>query len=474
MNTVIKKKPKIIIVVARGEVIRNFLYSRTLDVLSKHAEITVLSVECGEQITAPFRDKCKRIVPLEVFQEHHLVQRIRNLIELSHEHYLQSAQVHHRRRKRAARFSKPVDRLKWGIKGNISRLFSGQVGLKFLGQMEKLVSNMLEPANNFEDLFKEIQPDLVFNGSHLHAHPSYLPMQTAVRMGIKTAVFVFSWDNLAGRGRIYQPYDHFLTWNEGMRDTLLDMYPCFLPEQITVTGTPQFDYHFDPEFFWTREEFCSRVGADPSRPIIFYSTGQEYYMPEEPRIVHGIASMIRNKTTFKGAQLLVRIYPKDTSGRFDNLKKQFPDVIVPKVSWETKWQTPHYDDLALLTNTLRHSAVGINVASTVSLELAIMDKPVINVAYNPPEVDVWPVDYAEYYGFDHYKQVVESKAVQVAYSEKQLGKLLAKALDKPDLHASQRQDFIKKFFGSCLDGHSGERAAQCLLGLAGAGNKKFL
>ena len=92
-------------------------------------------------------------------------------------------------------------------------------------------------------------------------------------------------------------------------------------------------------------------------------------------------------------QLLVRVYPKDRTGRFDDIKRRYPDVLFPKVAWEPNWLTPMPDDTCMLTNTLRHAAVGINVASTVSLELCMFRKPVINVAYNPPGIDIYPFDY---------------------------------------------------------------------------------
>ena len=62
---------------------------------------------------------------------------------------------------------------------------------------------------------------------------------------------------------------------------------------LFVTGTPQFDFHFRPEFFRTREEFCSKVSADPSRPIVLYTTGMDNHMPEEARVIEGVYETLR-------------------------------------------------------------------------------------------------------------------------------------------------------------------------------------
>jgi len=104
------------------------------------------------------------------------------------------------------------------------------------------------------------------------------------------------------------------------------------PDQVSVTGTPQFDCHFRSEFQWTRDEFCRRVGADPSRPIVLYTTGMANHMPGEPRIVEGIAAMLREMSDLGRPQLMVRVYPKDLTGRFEPVKQSCPDVLFPALN----------------------------------------------------------------------------------------------------------------------------------------------
>src|SRR6185295_15902006 len=102
---------------------------------------------------------------------------------------------------------------------------------------------------------------------------------------------------------------------------------------------------------------------------VLYSTGMANHMPGEPRIVEGIAAMLRDMTDLGRPQLMVRVYPKDQTGRFEALKARCPDVLYPRIPWDPAWLTPAPEDAYVLGNMLRHSAVGINVASTVSLEM---------------------------------------------------------------------------------------------------------
>ena len=105
-----------------------------------------------------------------------------------------------------------------------------------------------------------------------------------------------------------------------------------------ITGTPQFDFHFETKYHWCASSFCAQVGADPARPIILYSSGMVNYMPQEMVIVEGIADMVNKMTGYGSPQLLVTVYPK-TAPMFDELKHQPADIIFQHVNWDQKWLT---------------------------------------------------------------------------------------------------------------------------------------
>jgi hypothetical protein len=345
--------------------------------------------------------------------------------------------------------------------------FANRSGLELLSRAERASSRWLRTTDAYLKQFQETRPDLVFNGSHVHSHVSLPAIQAAQWLGIPTAAFIFSWDNLTSQGRIIPPYDYYLVWNEDMRAQLLDLYRSVRPEQVVVTGTPQFDFYFRPEHHWSRRDFCERVGADWTRPIVFYTTGMSNHMPGEDRIVEGLADVVNGMTQFGPPQLLVRVNPKDRTGRFDVLRARRPDIIFSPVAWEQSWHTPKLDDIGVFTNSLRHADVGINITSTVSLELCMFDKPVLNIGYNPPD-DAVVRSFARYYSFDHYRPVTNSGAVAIAYSPGDVRGLLEDALTHPETAREARQRLITKFFGGTLDGYSGKRVSDALLEMAGS------
>jgi hypothetical protein len=456
-------QPQIVAILPRGEAIRNFVYSGALDEINLEAGLALLSVLPSDEIHELLRSRYQKVYELEEIDENYAVKSLREILDMAHGRWLWSEAAKERWRLRDSEATTVNLQLKRWLKKLACYPFANPPGLKLLSAIERGASKGLRITDKYVDLFKELRPSLVFNGSHIHSKVAIQAVQAAQWLGIPTATFLFSWDNLTSQGRIMLDYDYYLVWNEAIRNQLLGMYPSIKSEQVFVTGTPQFDFHFRKEFHWTREEFCERVGADPARPIILYSTGMANHMPGEPEIVEGIARRLREMTDWGPPQLLVRVYAKDLTGRFESLKRKYPDILFPEVPWEPAWLTPKVEDTYLLTNTLLHCAAGINVASTISLELCMFDKPVINIGYNPDSVEPKVLDYSRYYLFDHYRPVVESGAVEVAYSQTEMHQLLTQALQAPSRLSKERQALTRQFFGDSLDGRSSSRVAEALL-----------
>ena len=443
------------------------MYSGALDQVLEQTDLTVLSVIPSDSIGALLHARYPSVIPLDTrIKEHRIVSSLRDILDMAHGRWLWTVAARQRWRVHDVEATTVGARMKRLLKKSACYLFASRRGVEALSQVERAVSGWFRTSDQYLELFRRCKPSLVFNGSHVHASSAIPPVQAAQRLGIPTAAFIFSWDNLTSQGRIIPPYDYYLVWNSALRDRLLDIYRNVRLDQVFVTGTPQFYPHFRSSTYWSREDFCARVRANPARPIVVYTTGMANHMPGEPRIVQGIADMLRSMSDFGPPQLLVRVYPKDRTGRFEELKRTHPEIIFPEVPWESAWLTPRIEDTALLANTLRHAAVGINVASTISLELCMFDKPVINVAYNPPGVNVEPSDYRRAYDFDHYRPVVESGAVTLARSEAEMSELLCRALHRPHELSPNRRRLLGSMFDGTLDGRSANRVADVLCRLA--------
>lgn len=462
------KKPHIVMVIPRGESVRNFLYSDTLKVLGEQARVTLVSVIHDPEFVRRFGSCTERIVPLEVYPEKTFVRRLQTLVHNVHFRWLWSGVARWRFNHDDSLAQTPGQKLLRQSYKALLRLLANRPTLEILTSLERKLTYHLRPTQTFNDLFAELQPDLVFNTSHVHGPASDLPMRVAHQMGLPTAGFIFSWDNLTSRSRIMVPYNYYLVWHQQMYDKLLDIYHKIKPEQVFITGTPQFDFHFQPQFWLSRQELCARLGLDPNRPFVLYTTGIDRHFPQEHLMVQSVIRILKEMTDIR-PQLVVRNYAKGTSDEMLALSHvPIPDVFFPEMKWDKEWFMPAEEDQLLLTGMLRECAVGINAASTVSLELLMHDKPVINLGFDPPGSDL--LDYQHYTWhvdvFDHYIPVTKSGAVMVTRSEQDMKNFLRRGLTQPQADSALRHQFIQQMFGNTLDGQSGRRVAETLIELA--------
>jgi hypothetical protein len=340
--------------------------------------------------------------------------------------------------------------------------------LEVMTGIERRATWALRPNDYFPDLFKRVKPDLVFNCSHIHGEAGELPMKVAKRMGIPTAGFIFSWDNLTSRSRIFVPYDYCLVWHEFMKRQLLSIYPHIPESKVFVTGTPQFDFHFKPQYLLKREELCLRLGLNPQRPFVLYTTGVDQHFPEEHRTVQLVIDLLQKIPVQPKPQLVVRTYVKGTSPEMKALAaRKLPDVVFPPVMWEEKWFTPMYEDLEVYSSLVRHCALSINAASTVTLEAFLFNKPVINLGWDPPGSSLPRYfRYWRHIEFDHFWPVANSGGTMVAKSEKEMEEMLIMGLTQPEALKSAQDKFMREMFNGTTDGHAGRRVAEKLLELA--------
>jgi hypothetical protein len=462
------RRGHVAVLLPRGETLRNFVYTGALDQAALEVGITPVSVIPDVEYRDLLRDRYGSIHELVEIPEHRLTLIVRELLDMAHGRHLWSQAAQQRWRLRDSEAVTMPSKVVRAVKKAIAIPLATSRGVRTLSSLERFLSRKLATTNHYTQIWKSIQPTLVFNTSHVHSTIALQAVQAAQWLGIKTATFIFSWDNLTSQGRIIPAYDYYLVWNADLRRQLLSLYPDVRDEQIVVTGTPQFDSHFRPEYYWSRRELCMRVGADPERPLVLYTTGMPNHMPREQHLVEQIADMLGTLTGCGNPQLLVRVYAKDRSGRFEELKSRRKDIIFTDALWHPNWLTPKVEDLPLLTNLLRHADVGINVASTVSLELAMFDKPVLNLAYNADGMQTGEVPFSSYYDFEHYSPLVEKGAVYKCKDPEELRGALQKVLSgSEERQASHRRlSFINEMFGDTLDGKSGERVAKALVSLA--------
>lgn len=303
-------------------------------------------------------------------------------------------------------------------------------------------------TQSYLKLLKEDQPTHLF---FTHQRPPFLApfLYAAQQLKITTSTFIFSWDNLASKGRMLGTFDYFLVWSHLMQSELLYFYPMVKKEKVKVVGTPQFEPYVMPKYRTTADEFYTKFGLEAHLKTICYSCADVTIGPNDPIVIRTIAQAIRNNDITVKVQLIVRTSPAEDDSRFKHLREEFPELLwnVPKwiltrenhaESWSQR--IPSEEDIKDLRSLLEYVDLNINMCSTMSLDFMLFDTPVINTVFGNPENGMY--DDQRFLNFGHFKKVVDSQSVTIAQNEAELIDQINQALDNPKERTTQRKAMI--------------------------------
>jgi hypothetical protein len=461
MSTELDRPVKVALLLPDGVGVRNFLLGSFRDTARPRLSLAIfhtLSEELRRDYDADAGDGAVEWHPFLNVGETPAFFMLRNIHGYAHQYAVDTWAM------RCLRELPIGGRFKRRLAAESARLLGRLAGtprrVRWLDRRLGALAARLPETERYRRLLAEIRPDVLLS-SNQRPYTMLPPVLAAQSLGIPTASCIFSWDNLTSKGRIAAPFDHFFAWSPLMRDELLKIYPEISADRVHIVGTPQFDTYTDARMVWTREEFFARIGADPARPLICYSSGDAGNSPEDQDHTALLLDLIRQGRIKGNPQVLLRPTPASDARRFAEVSRRFPELIYAKPEWifakNGDWAQafPTAADVQFLANLTRHADLNVNVASTMTLDFAIHDRPVVNVAFDvaqpgPFKFPLW--DY--YYQFEHYKPVVAAGAALFSRSVDEFVEHVNAYLDNPRLHAENRRRLVELELGVAVGGAS--------------------
>jgi hypothetical protein len=339
------------------------------------------------------------------------------------------------------------------------------------GQWIDRILNGLEAAfvsdGELGTLLDEAAPEVVVLGS-AGIKPQDVPLgRAARRRRLPLLGVVPSWDNLTSKGPLQAKCDRLAVWCDQMSQEAVDL--CgYRPDELVVTGPPQFDPHFEPAARDERARFFARIGLDPNLKLITYTSVPAGNCPFGTGFVELLAGLLSREMLGWECQLLVRLHPQDDFEAFEklpqraNVRIERPGRYHGSASGQTSIlkYNPTSDDTRHLTQTLRYSDVVVNIASTIALEACLLDRPVVNIAFNLDGSDGF-IDLSEYYRTTHFRTITQSGATRIVRSAGELREALRDSLAHPGRLSTQRRRLYRHYDSFC-DGKSARRLAQAI------------
>jgi len=316
-----------------------------------------------------------------------------------------------------------------------------------------------------EAVFDRLQPAMVVTSSPGLIYSEVPLLRTAKRRGVPAMAIDPSWDNFTNKLMPVRRVDRLVVWNDLMKTQAVELHG-YQPDEVRTAGVPQWDRYFTEGAISSREEFCQRVGADPLRRLVTLTTTPQELYPHHDHVLRVMAGALR-AGRWPSAQILVRLHPRDDRAKYEAFAGQ-PGIIIEKPFRDT---VRAGDGLAVdvtadsqqhLANTLRHSDVIVNVASTIAIEAAIFDTPVVNIAFDGEREAAFARSARRYYRFTHYVNVTRHDAVKVAWSPEEMVRDVRSYLDDRTQDAAGRARVVAE---QCqfTDGRSAERVARLVV-----------
>ncbi len=327
----------------------------------------------------------------------------------------------------------------------------------------------------YGDLFEKYHPSLVIASTPGWRWDRYL-LREAAKRGIDTAAVIVGWDNPSSYRLPGAPVKWINCWSEIQKQELV-LGSDWLPEQVNVGGIPTYDGYFRKKWLMPREKYFALHGLDPQRKLLSFACSFVTFSPNYANIA-ALAELVNNEALAEPCQLLIRLHPnhfmpgslyEGEANRVRELIRDMPHVhLVEPVP--LGGELGHYsgEDMPEKASMMAYSDVFLTVYSTMVVETAIHDRPIISVCIDVPggwntpgkfslsltEIGEWPT----------HQRFRQAGAGQVVFDQAGLKAALNKTLREPMAESEIRRKFIQD---ECtfMDGSSGRRTGEYLRSL---------
>jgi hypothetical protein len=324
--------------------------------------------------------------------------------------------------------------------------------------------------NKIFDIYK---PDMMIIADLGTIDKSNFILREARARRVPIVSIILSWDNLTSKGIGSVKPDFAVAWNENMQDELVNYHN--IPIDCCFTGgVPHFDvYYKKPSVLLTEDELRIKLDIKSSNKIITFGTSSPSMFKENIRIINFLLEHMDDNSFLEELHLVVRLHPAYIT-RMDEshvisdvneltiLKEKYPDSLTinkPIMKSRDYWYELPIEDMILIGSLFKHSSLLVTQFSTLMLEAAIFDLPIVNVGFdNFRGSSMKSYQVAER---THLKRILEKNFTRVAKTEKDLLIEINRYLDNSRLEQQERNQ-IRFSEGGPNKGNAGKAIANHL------------
>lgn len=332
----------------------------------------------------------------------------------------------------------------------------------------------------YTDLFENYEPDLVIGSTPGWRQDRFLLREASAR-NVRTASIVLGWDNPSSYSLPGAPVERITCWSDIQKEELI-LGSDWDPERVNIGGIPIYDGYFESRWLMPREEYFKLHGLDPDRKLLSYACSFISFSPNYQNI-EALADLVSADALVTPSQLLIRLHPnhfwdnwlfQDERERIYRLAQQYPHIhVVDPVPIGGELGYYSGEDMPEKTSMMAHADVFLTVYSTMVVEAAIHDRPIVSVCIDAPRgwgyvrrfyLRKYSLPLSKIGDWPTHDRFRKSGAGKVVYSTTQLLDAINDYLIHPEADAEHRRSFIEREV-VFTDGSAGRRTGEYLLSL---------
>jgi hypothetical protein len=331
----------------------------------------------------------------------------------------------------------------------------------------KVLFRKLDEACNkkdaFRSYFEKYKPDVVF-APDVFGSGDVLLLKSAQIHKVRTLGMVASWDNNTTKGLMRVVPNRLLVQNKIIEEESINIQNIS-SEIIKVVGIAHYDYYRNYQPI-SREEYFNKLGIDKSKRLIMFSPAGDKFITTDWQICEILKEAYTDKKITDDIVTLIRVHPANivSFGKFT--PNEHFVVEVPGVRFEglsDKRNELDKKSLDHLLDTLAHVDLVINVVSSIVIDAAVLDKPVITIGFEGWEKKVpFGSSVKRYHMDENMDKLLKIGGTPIVRNSEELIKQINIYLKHPEFDRVGRKKIVEK---QCwrLDGKAKVRIAESIL-----------
>lgn len=318
--------------------------------------------------------------------------------------------------------------------------------------------------HDYDAYFEQYDPSVVVL-ANIFDEPEVHLLRVAKKRNIMSVGFINSWDKVTARCILRLLPDKLIVFNNIVKDEVV-RYDDADSRDVFVGGMPQYD-HYATHTLIPHDEFFKKIGLPAATRLMVYVPVGNVYGDSDWAMIDFLHRLNQEGKFGENVDMLVRFPPNDVIDKKRLVERPWLHYNHPGLRFSESrggdWDMG-VEDLAHLADTLGHMSLVVGYASSIAIDAAVFDKPIISINFEVQK-NLHPAQSpTTYQHMIHCETLRKPGGMRFVQNEQELIEWVKKYLNDPSLDCDGRKRLAQE---QCVytDGTSGERIGKYILGL---------